>query len=312
MQRLRGHQHHVVGDVDDVVDRPHPGADQPRLEPERRRPDLDVGEHPRREARAELRHLDRDRGVVGDLPFTRRLGVLRPGRLRQVGVGDRVNLPGHSVDAEAVDAVGGRFQLDHRVGYRDHLGERRPGRDTVLGEDSDPIRVVADLELGLREDHSVRLDAAQLRLAELGPVRHHGPGQRHGNRLAGRDVRRAADDRARAVARVDLADAQLVRVGMLLDRQHPPHDEGVRRWRTDVADPLDLDAVHGELVGEFLHREPGIAVAPQPGVRDLHRNCSRSRTSFSKNFRRSGTPYLSIAIRSIPIPKANPWISSGS
>ena len=36
VQRLRGEQHHVVGDVDDVVDRPLPGRGQPRLQPERR------------------------------------------------------------------------------------------------------------------------------------------------------------------------------------------------------------------------------------------------------------------------------------
>jgi hypothetical protein len=34
--------------------------------------------------------------------------------------------------------------------------------------------------------------------------------------------------------------------------------------------------------------------------------------SFSKNLRRSGTPYLSWAIRSMPIPKAKPWTRSGS
>ena len=36
VQRLGGQQHHVVGDVDDVVDRPLAGGDQPRLQPERR------------------------------------------------------------------------------------------------------------------------------------------------------------------------------------------------------------------------------------------------------------------------------------
>ena len=35
-------QHHVVGDVDDVVDRPLPGGHQARLQPRRRRADRDV------------------------------------------------------------------------------------------------------------------------------------------------------------------------------------------------------------------------------------------------------------------------------
>ena len=41
-------------------------------------------------------------------------------------------------------------------------------------------------------------------------------------------------------------------------------------------------------------------------------NWFRKRTSFSKYRRRSPTPYLSIAIRSIPIPNANPENSFGS
>ena len=44
VQRLGGQQHHVVGDVDDVVDRPLPGGAEPRLQPGRRGPDLHVGE----------------------------------------------------------------------------------------------------------------------------------------------------------------------------------------------------------------------------------------------------------------------------
>ena len=100
-----------------------------------------------------------------------------------------------------------------------------PGSDRVV-EHHDALVLVAEPELVLGEDHPVRLDAAQLRLAELGPVRHHGAGQRDRHGLAGGDVRRAADDRARlAGADVDLADLQPVGVGMLLGRQHLADDE---------------------------------------------------------------------------------------
>ena len=44
VQGLGGQQHHVVGDVDDVVDRPLPGRREARLQPERRGRDRDVGE----------------------------------------------------------------------------------------------------------------------------------------------------------------------------------------------------------------------------------------------------------------------------
>ena len=125
VQRLRGQQHHVVGDVDDVVDRPLPGGHQPRLQPQRRGPDLDVGEDAGGEARAELGDLDRDRGVVVGLALAGRLGVLLPRRRRQLGAGDRVDLAGDAVDAEAVDPVRVELELEHRLGDRQHLGERR-------------------------------------------------------------------------------------------------------------------------------------------------------------------------------------------
>ena len=312
MQRLRGHQHHVVGDVDHVVDRAHAGADQPRLEPERRRPDLDVREHPGRETRAELRHLNGDRGIVRDLALAGGLGVIVPRGLRQLRSRDRVELACHPVDTEAVDPVRGRLELDHGVRNRNHLRERRSGRDSVFGQNGDSVRVVADLELGLREDHPVGLDSPQLRLSQPGPVGHHRARQRNRNRLAGGDVRRPADDRPATLPRVDLADAELVGVGVLFDRHHPAHHEGIGRWRANVGDSRDLDRVHGELVRDLLDREVGVAVGPQPALRDPHRNCSSTRTSFSKNLRRSGTPYFSIAMRSTPIPKAKPWTRSGS
>ena len=61
VQRLPGEQHHVVGDVDDVRDRALAGGHQPRLQPQRARSDLDVLEHARGEARAQVGTLDDDR-----------------------------------------------------------------------------------------------------------------------------------------------------------------------------------------------------------------------------------------------------------
>ncbi len=58
VQRLAGEQHRVVGDVDDVVDRPLAGRRQPRLQPRRRGRERDVLEHARGEAGAELGALD--------------------------------------------------------------------------------------------------------------------------------------------------------------------------------------------------------------------------------------------------------------
>ena len=311
MERLRGEQHHVVRDVDDVADRAHARPEQPRLQPRRGRRDRDVGEHAGAEPGAQVGHFDGDRGVVGGRPLPRRLRVAHPRRGRELGAGHRVELARDAVNAEAVHPVRGRLQLDDRLGDGEDLGERGSRRGAV-GEDHDPVVVLPQPKLLLGQDHPVRFDPPQLRLAELRAVGHHRAGQRHGNGLARGDVRGAADDRPRAIAGLDLADAQPIRVRVLLSAQHGAHDEAIGARSPQMRDPLELDRVHRERLADLLRRQPRVAVLGQPGVGSLQRNCSSTRTSFSKNLRRSGIPCLSIAIRSIPMPKANPWTRSGS
>ena len=91
-------------------------------------PIVDVGEDAGGEARAELGHLDRDRGVVGGLPLPLGRRVLGPGIGGERRAGDRVDLAGDAVDAEAVAAVRGHLDLQHRLAQRQHLGQRRARR----------------------------------------------------------------------------------------------------------------------------------------------------------------------------------------
>ena len=280
MKGLRRDQHHVIGDVDDIRDRALPARDQARLQPQRRGPHGDVGEHPCREARTELRRLDGDRGVVLGRSLAARLRIARPGHGRQRGSGDRVNLAGDAVDAEAIGAV--RVQIELEDGIRDRqdvgkgrargpslTGPRRPrsrrrGGGGYLFQDDDPSRVIAELELGLGEDHAVGHDAAQLRPTELLATRQDRPGQRHRDRLTGGHVRRPTDDRPGLAARVHLADREPVGVGMPLGRQHPSDHEALRGRHADVRHALDLHGAHREQLGDLLGRQLRIAVLRQP------------------------------------------------
>ena len=228
--------------------------------------------------------------------------VLGPGLGRERRAGDGVDLAGDPEDAEAVAAVRRHLDLQHRLGERDHLGQRRARGERVV-EHHDAVVVVADLELVGGEDHPFRGDPAQLRLAQLLAARHPRAGERHRDGLAGGDVGGAADDRPRAVlADLDRADPQPVGVGVLDRLGHLADDEVVRRGRADDVDPLDLGAGHHQPLGQLLDRDAGVAVLAQPGVRHPHENCSSIRTSLSKKRRRSGMPWRSIATRSIPRP----------
>ena len=278
VERLRGQQHHVVGDVDDVGDRALPGGHQPGLEPGRRRAHVDIGEDARGEPGAEVGHLDLDRGVVGGLPVSGRLGVLGPGRWRQLGAGDRMNLACNPVDPEAVDPVRVQVQLEHSLGDRQHIRQRRAGSGAFV-ENDDPIRVLADLELSLTQHHPVGDDAAQLRSAELGAVGHDGPGEGHRHRLAGGDVGGAADDRVGAVARIDLADLEPIGVWVLFGRENPADDEPLIRRHADAEDALDLDRAHRQQLRHLGDRQRRIAVLAQPAERHPHDRPPLTRTA---------------------------------
>ena len=116
-----------------------------------------------------------------------------------------------------------------------------------------------------------------------------------------------------AGARVDLGHAQLVGVGM---RRHALHvaDDDAGELGRDRRDLLDLEPAHRERVRELARpacrRSSTSSVSHCSG--DSHRNCARNFRSFSKKSRRSFTPYLSIARRSSPMPKAKPEYFSGS
>ena len=131
VQRLRREQHHVVGDVDDVVDRPLARRGEPRLQPRRRGAKRHLGEHPGGEARTELRNLDGDRRVVRRLALAGGLGILLPRRLGQWSAAERVHLPRHPVDAEAIHPVRVDLELEDGLGNRQDLGKRSTGRQSL-------------------------------------------------------------------------------------------------------------------------------------------------------------------------------------
>ncbi len=278
VQRLPGEQHREVGDVDDVVDRALAGGGQARLQPRRRRADRDVLEQPRGEARAEVGVLDDDLGARDVAGGAR---VVGPRRRRERRARDRVHLAGDAVDAQAVGPVGRDLELEHVGGDRQRVGQRS-ARLEVLRQHHDPVVLAADRDLVLGEDHPARFLAAQLGLLELGAVGH--DRARRGDRdgLARRDVRRAADDLVRlALADVDRADRQAVRVGMALGRQDLADPEVLERGDAVAVHAVDLRAGHGEPGRQLVRRQAGVHVVVQPEQRQPHPNCSRKRRSFS-------------------------------
>ncbi len=285
VDRVAGLEHHVVGDVDDVRDRALAGGHEARLQPGRRRGDRDVLEHARGEARVEVGGLDADLGAV-DGP--ERAGVVGPRRRPQRGAGRGVDLARDAVDAQAVGPVRRDLELEDVGRDRQDPGQRRAGGEVgAVGdqvvEDHDPGVLGADGELVLGQDHPLGLHAAQLRLPELRAAGHDGAGPGDRDRLAGGDVRSAADDLGDVpVADVDAADAEAVGVGVLRVLEHLADDEELDRVDAVVVDGLDLRAGHRQALLELARGEPGVRVAVEPFDGRAHQpNCSRKRRSLS-------------------------------
>ena len=242
---------------------------------------------------------------------------LLAGHGRELELEQRGDLAREAVDRQQVGPVARDLDLEDVLRERKHVRERRP-RFVRLLEDEDPGVVLPELELALGEDHPAGALAAEGRLAErrVGPGEERA-GQRHGDRRAGAEVPRAADDLARlALPHVDPAELQAVGVRVLAGLDDAP-DEKVLEVAVGVGDaaprdPLDLDGRDGEPVGERAQRHVEGDVLAQPRDRDLHQNWPRTRRSFAQSRRMSGSPCRRSAIRSSPSPKAKPDTFSGS
>jgi hypothetical protein len=139
----------------------------------------------------------------------------------------------------------------------------------LVGEQHDPRVFGSEADLVLGEDHPGRHLAAHLALLQLRPVRQHRSRQCDGDRRAGAEVPRAADDRARlALPHVDAAQLQPVGVGVFLRREDAPDAEqlevAVRVGDADALDPVDLGGRHRQPVRKLGERHVDRDVVAEP------------------------------------------------
>ena len=140
--RLVELEHHVVADVDDVVDRPLPDRRQPGGHPRRAGCDDDPGEHGQGEPATALPREDLHGGVdrVAD-------GGERRSRMseRQAQLGSQIAR--YTDVAEGVGAIAGDVDVEHDV--VDEAGDLAVGyaQRRVRGEDEDAAVVAAEAQL---------------------------------------------------------------------------------------------------------------------------------------------------------------------
>ena len=308
-----------VGHVDERGDRAQADRGEPVLQPLRAGPvrhAADIAADEQR-ARGRLDPLGEEHDIdgagegAGD-----RLDGQRPERSHP----RRGEVPGDAVDAEAILAIGRDAEVDDRIVAAEDL-RKRHAEGRVRGQLDDALMLVGEARFALRAQHAVGFLAADAGLLQVqAGAGEGGAGGGEGSDHAGARIGRAAHHLDPLAAVVDDAELEPVGVGVGPRLDHAGADEGGERGRP-VDDRLDLEADRGQALGDLLEARLGVEMPLEPAEGELHSvnpsasdgtssgrkpKCRSQRRSLSKNARRSGMPYFSIARRSIPMPKAKP------
>ena len=172
-------------------------------------------------------------------------------------------IAGDAAHAEAIRPVRRDGDVEHHVVQ----AERRGSGTADLGfgrKLDDAGMLVGELQLALREQHAARFDAADLRLGQGHVDAGHIGADRCEDALeAGACVGRAAHDLQPLAAGIDLADLELVRVRMLLARQHLRDAEVLERIG-GIEHFLDLEPDAGQRVGDLSDARLGVEMLLEP------------------------------------------------
>ena len=288
VQGLALFEHHQIGDVNHVVDRPEPRALEPALKPSGRRADL----HAREGRQAEQPAL------LDPVLDVRANGQGRCGdrgcccRQAQGGTGQGGHLTGDAQHREAIGAIRRDRQFQNLIVETKQGPNGTPHRGQGLQsviEDDDAVRTVGESQFGEGADHAAAGDSAQLRWFDLQIDRRqigtHG-GDRHVN--PGADVLGAADDLQWLIcANGNGADAQLVGIGMGLPLLHIADDHaGCPGGQID--DLFDFKARNRELLSEDIGCQITGHQLPEPLERDLHRTRANRASTLKRQDARPG------------------------
>ena len=259
-----------VGDVDQGRDRPQADRGKALLQPGRARPVAHAAQHPADEQRAGRRVAFRE--IERDLKRRIKLrGYRAEITMDQRADAGRGELARDAEHAEAVAAVGGDRDVDHRPLDPDHLVRRAPDR-RIRRQLDDPGMVLAEQKLARRAQHAAAVDAPDLRLLErLAALRNHGADRGEHRLHAGMDVGRAADHLDPASTGVDLAKIEPLGVRMTAHGEHL-RDPERRQVGAPGLDVLDLEAEHGQARDDLIEARLGRQMLLQPGQGELHRD----------------------------------------
>ena len=294
VQRLAGLEHHVVCDIDDVIDAADADSFKRVAQPARAGADRHAANDARVIAWAVLGvvepHIDQRRGIL--------VALWQVGDLRQAQrvPGERADLAGDADEAVPVRPVRRHLQIvNHIVAAAAQVLGKSLAHLRVLRQNHQPVGVRGKAQFLRRAHHALRLDAADYSGLDLERLRarlgrHHTAGRRQRNLAPDAKIRRATDDLPLARAIVHLAEREPVGVRVRLLGQHLG-DHDALETAGHLLDTLDLKADHRQPLGEFLGRPLKVNVLLQPVVGYFHSEGKPAKT---------GTPQVTQ-----PVPKCD-------
>ena len=143
--------------------------------------------------------------------------------------------------------------------------------------------IVGELQFAARAQHAVRFGAADIALGqgEIG-ARNEGAGKGKHRFEPGARVGRATDDVEQfAGAGIDLADLELVGIGMLFGADDLRHDEFFECLAL-ILDALDFEADSGQRDGDFIAGSSGLKMLLEPVEGEFHRYMLSVDSTYSR------------------------------
>src|SRR5262249_30864809 len=230
--------------------------------------------------------------------------------------GQRGELARHAQHRQAVGAVRRDLDLQHVIVETELLHEIGADGGVAVEQQQAGFVLLAEAELALGAQDALRFDAVDLLGADGAEARQRCARRSECGACAGTRVRRAAHDgealRAPAAHAAEHEPMAAALAQLALDGLDLADDDAAQPVGGERRDARYFDAGVDEAIRGVLRRKLQRDELANPAVRNFHANCPRKRRSFSKNSRMSSTPYLSMAMRSMPMPNAQPVTSSGS
>ena len=266
MHGLTVFHHHVVRDVNDVVDGADAAGPQSAPHPFGGGRDAHVFHEAGGVTGAQIRLQDIHVQVVQDaVPAALHL------RLRQLqgGIEGGGGFPGQAPDAQAVRPVIGDLKVHHAVPQADHLPDILAHGAGLLKDENavrDGVGIVVHRQAQLPQgaEHALRRHAPEDALFDALVPGQGGTVQGGGDQIPLMHVLGAGDDLHGLIpSHLHLADPEMVAVGMADDLRHPAHHH-IGDVLSQYVQGLHLGAGHGHAVAEFLigNTHPGEFIQP--------------------------------------------------